>query len=345
MDKLDKILDDLITDKDVDVKDLTYLLENKNEDLTLKVYKLANYIKNKFYKNFVYLRGLIEITNVCQNNCYYCGIRKDNKNLKRYILTEEEVLNCCELGANLGIKTFVLQGGETDLFDYISNLIKKIKSKYQDFAITLSLGEQPFDYYKAFKNLGADRYLLRHETISKKHYSLLHPKEMSIKNRKKCLYELKRLNYQVGSGFMVGSPYQNYKNIAKDIVFLKKLNPHMIGIGPFIPHNDTPFKKFEHGSIDDTLFLIALLRIIFKKALIPATTSLETLDKNARIKGLKVGANVIMPNISPPCHKKDYSLYNNKPFEDDIENSVKNLIDDIEKNGYIVKSSKGDSLV
>lgn len=276
--------------------------------------KEAVRLREKYYGNKVYIRGLIEFTNYCKNNCYYCGIRGENKNAERYRLSKEEILSCCEEGYRLGFRTFVLQGGE-DLYyndDRMEEIVRTIHEKYPDCAITLSIGERSYESYKRLKEAGADRYLLRHETANRAHYESLHPAGMSFDNRRKCLFDLKELGFQVGAGFMVGSPGQTTESIAEDLVFLKELEPHMVGIGPFIPHHDTQFKDEKAGSVEDTLLLLSIIRIILPKVLLPATTALGTLDAEGREKGIMAGANVIMPNLSPVSQRKKYELYDNK---------------------------------
>lgn len=281
---------------------------------TENLFLSADKIRKKYYSNKVYIRGLIEISNYCKNNCYYCGIRRDNLNICRYRLEKSEILDSCDIGYLLGFRTFVLQGGEDNHFsdEYICDIIYSIKSKYSDCAITLSIGEKSYESYKKYYDAGADRYLLRHETANAIHYNKLHPDSMSLDERKKCLFNLKDIGYQVGSGFMVGSPFQTVENIVEDLRFLEELMPDMIGIGPFISHHDTPFKEFKNGSLELTLKLIAILRHMFPYSLIPATTALATLGTDGRQQALKVGANVIMPNLSPTEYRNFYSLYDNK---------------------------------
>ena len=271
-------------------------------------------LREKYYGNKVYMRGLIEFTNFCKNNCYYCGIRRDNKNASRYRLTEEEILDCCKNGYELGFRTFVLQGGEDPYFtdEKIVDIVKKIRNSYPDCAITLSIGEKNKESYRLYKEAGADRYLLRHETANEDHYRHLHPEQMSLANRKQCLRDLKELGYQTGAGFMVGAPGQTLECLAEDLIFLKELNPEMVGIGPFIPHHDTKFADEPAGSVELTLFLLSVLRIILPKCLLPATTALGTADPKGREKGLLAGANVVMPNLSPVKDRKKYELYDNK---------------------------------
>ncbi len=286
----------------------------KDEDTVVCLRKEADRLRQKYYGNKVYMRGLIEFTNFCKNNCYYCGIRRDNKNANRYRLTEEEILECCENGYGLGFRTFVLQGGEDPYFtdERIVDIVKKIRNTYPDCAITLSIGEKTKESYRLYKEAGADRYLLRHETANEDHYRHLHPEQMSLRNRKQCLRNLKELGYQTGAGFMVGAPGQTLECLAEDLIFLKKLNPEMVGIGPFIPHHDTKFAKEPAGSVEMTLFLLSVLRIILPKCLLPATTALGTADPRGREKGLLAGANVVMPNLSPVKERKKYELYDNK---------------------------------
>ena len=271
-------------------------------------------IREIYYGKKVFTRGLIEYTNYCKNDCYYCGIRKSNTNAKRYRLTEDEIMACCENGYELGFRTFVLQGGEDAYYtdDRMVAIIKKIKEAYPECALTLSIGEKSYESYKRFREAGADRYLLRHETANEEHYRKLHPEKMSLAVRKNCLYDLKKLGYQVGAGMMVGSPYQTTEDLAEDLVFLEELQPEMVGIGPFIPHHDTQFSKEPAGSVEMTLFLLAVIRILLPKVLLPATTALGTMDPLGREKGLQAGANVVMPNLSPVKNRKQYELYDNK---------------------------------
>ena len=271
-------------------------------------------LRKKYYGDKVYTRGLIEFTNYCKNNCYYCGIRRGNRNAKRYRLTEEEILACCENGYELGFRTFVLQGGEDPYYsdERMEHIIRRIKEKYPECAVTLSIGERSMESYQRFRKAGADRYLLRHETADETHYRMLHPEEMSLQNRMECLKNLKTLGYQVGAGFMVGSPNQTEECLAEDLLFLKELAPQMVGIGPFIPHHDTAFAKEPAGSVELTLYLLSVIRILLPKVLLPATTALGTMDPRGREKGLAVGANVVMPNLSPVKNRKQYELYDNK---------------------------------
>lgn len=296
------------------INELAEIIESYAQSGCTGLYESATQLREKFYGRKVYFRGLVEFSSYCKNDCYYCGIRRSNKNAVRYRLSPDEILSCCENGYRLGFRTFVLQSGE-DLYytdDIICHIVYGIKSKFPDCAVTLSIGEKSRKAYQDYYNSGADRYLLRHETALDEHYKMLHPQEMSLENRKRCLYDLKDIGYQVGAGFMVGSPFQKAENLAADLVFLRELRPHMIGIGPFIPHCDTKFANEQSGSVKLTLVMLALLRIMLPDALIPATTALGTADPLGREKGLKAGANVVMPNLSPANHRRDYSLYDNK---------------------------------
>jgi len=272
--------------------------------------------KKEIYQNKVFIRGLIELSNYCKNNCLYCGIRAANKDISRYRLNEEQVLDCAKHGYELGFRTFVLQGGEDPAYSDkdICNMVGSIKELFPDCAVTLSIGEKSYESYKAYKQAGADRYLLRHETATKEHYKQLHPETMSFENRLRCLQDLKALGYQVGSGFMVGSPYQTPLHLVADLRFLQKLQPDMIGIGPFIPHHQTPFAKEKQGDLHLTLRMLAILRLMFPKALLPSTTALGSIDPDGRTMGLQCGANVVMPNLSPLNVRELYKIYDNKAY-------------------------------
>lgn len=305
----------------------------------------ADKVRRANYGTDVFLRGLIEFTNYCRNDCYYCGIRCSNKNANRYRLSKEEILNACKEGYKLGYRTFVLQGGE-DLFytdDKILDIVSSIRSEYEDCAITLSIGERSYSSYKAYYEAGANRFLLRHETADEKHYSMIHPDSMSLNNRKECLFNLKNIGYQVGSGFMVGSPYQTIDNIVSDLRFLQELEPDMIGIGPYITHGDTPFKGFDNGSVKLTLRLISILRLLFPYALIPSTTALGTLSPTGREDGLKAGANVVMPNLTPVKYREKYEIYENKICTGEEAAECRGCLERrIEVAGYRAVTSRGD---
>lgn len=294
--------------------ELTQLIAQNPDGPSRGILAASAKLRRDNYGDGVFLRGLIEFTNYCHSNCYYCGIRRDNKTVRRYRLSREEILSCCESGYALGFRTFVLQGGEDPYFntEKIRRLIWDIKSRYPDCALTLSIGERPRADYKAFRDAGADRYLLRHETANDAHYGKLHPPELSGRRRRECLYTLKELGFAVGAGFMVGSPFQTEEKLAEDLLFLKELQPDMVGIGPFIPHADTPFGSYPQGSLEQTLLMVSLARILLPGALLPATTALGTIHPTGREQGLLAGANVVMPNLSPVHVRKDYSLYNNK---------------------------------
>ena len=307
-----ELVEKLSTQRNLHDHELKTLLETNSIDEAL--FRIANHRRKEIYGDDVYIRGLIEFTNYCRNNCYYCGIRRDNTRAERYRLSKEEILACCAEGYTLGFRTFVLQGGEDPYYtdDRVCQIVSEIRTRYPDCAITLSIGEKSRESYQAFFDAGANRYLLRHETANEQHYSKLHPGSMSLQNRKRCLYDLKDIGYQVGSGFMVGSPYQTTENLIEDLRFLQELQPAMIGIGPYITHTETPFAAFASGSLALTLRLIAVLRLMFPYALIPATTALGTIHPQGRELGLKAGANVVMPNLSPVRVRKLYDLYDNK---------------------------------
>ena len=302
-------------------------------------------MRKKYYGKDVYIRGLIEFSNYCRNDCYYCGIRTSNKNVSRYRLTEEEILQCADEGYELGFRTFVLQGGEDMSFttEKIAEIVRNIKNRHDDCAVTLSVGERDYDTYKYWFDAGADRYLLRHETATNEHYRKLHPENLSLENRKRCLFNLKDIGYQVGAGFMVGSPYQTTKNLVNDLLFLKELNPHMIGIGPYISQQDTPFADMENGTLEQTLFLLGILRVMFPNVLLPSTTALGTIAPNGRELGLRAGANVVMPNLSPVSVRKKYQLYDNKICTgEESAQCAGCLRRRIESVGYEMTVSRGD---
>jgi biotin synthase len=305
---------DYIKNKHRDVSDheLKRLIENADGEQEL--FQKADSVRREYYGTDVYIRGLIEFSNHCKNNCYYCGIRSGNQQVERYRLGKDEILSCCKQGYGLGFRTFVLQSGEDVFFtdEMMCDIISEIKKLYPDCAVTLSLGEKPYNTYKAFFDAGGDRYLLRHETANNDHYHLLHPNNMSLEKRKQCLWELKEIGFQVGRGFMVGSPYQTTDCIIEDLRFLQKLQPDMIGIGPYLSHKNTPFHDCQNGDLQMCLRLIAILRLMFPYALIPATTALGTIDTKGRELGLMAGANVVMPNLSPVKIRKQYELYDHK---------------------------------
>lgn len=336
-------IDSLRKNHDLPYECLVDLIECS--DVESDLFSAADKVRREIYGTDVYIRGLIEFTSYCKNNCYYCGIRRDNKNAQRYRLSDNDIMVCCREGYSLGYRTFVLQGGE-DMFytdSKICSIVYKIKSEYPDCAVTLSLGERSAESYKSFFKSGASRYLLRHETADEGHYRKLHPYEMSLENRKKCLFSLKEIGYQVGSGFMVGSPYQTIDNLISDIRFLQKLDPDMIGIGTYITHKDTPFSDRENGDIYLSLRIIAILRLMFPHALIPATTALGTVHPQGREMALKAGANVVMPNLSPINVRKKYALYDNKICTDEESAQCRECLEKrICDAGYRVVTSVGD---
>lgn len=310
-----------------------------------ELFERADKVRRSIYGDKVYIRGLIEISNYCKNNCYYCGIRCGNKNVSRYRLDKEDILSCCSEGYRLGFRTFVMQGGEDNYYsdELMCDIISEIRRNYPDCAITLSLGEKSRETYEAYYRAGANRYLLRHETAESEHYNKLHPENMSLETRKKCLFDLKEIGFQTGAGFMVGSPYQTTDNIISDLRFLQELEPDMIGIGPFLRHNETPFAEFENGSMELTLRLLAVLRLIFPYVLLPSTTALGTIHPNGRELGLKAGANVVMPNLSPADTRKLYELYENKICTgEEAAESLERLKEKVENAGYRIVTERGD---
>ena len=303
-------------------------------------------LRRQYYGDKVYTRGLIEFTDYCKNDCYYCGIRRGNSHAKRYRLSREEILDCCGNGYELGFRTFVLQGGEDPYYtdERMTEIISSIRRGWPDCAITLSIGEKSYESYRLFKEAGADRYLLRHETASDELYRRLHPEEMLLSRRKQCLYDLKSLGYQVGAGFMVGSPGQTIEHLAEDLMFLKELEPQMVGIGPFIPHHETRFAKETAGSVGLTLFLLSVIRILLPKVLLPATTALGTMDPLGREKGLAAGANVVMPNLSPVKNRKQYDLYDNKICTGEEAAECRGCLERrVLSTGYRIVAERGDA--
>lgn len=340
-----ELIEKLKQDRDLPNDELKILLENDASDPLL--YQTADHIRREIYGDQVYLRGLIEFSNHCRNNCYYCGIRAGNKNIARYRLHKPEILSCCREGYQLGFRTFVLQSGEDAYYTdtMICEIVSEIKEEFPDCAVTLSIGEKSRSSYQAYFQAGASRYLLRHETADAWHYQKLHPVTMSLENRKRCLYDLKEIGYQIGSGFMVGSPYQKTEFIIEDLRFLQELQPDMIGIGCYITHPDTPFASFENGSLLLTLRLLSVLRLMFPYALIPATTALGTIHPQGRELGLKAGANVIMPNLSPVSVRKLYSLYENKICTGEEAVQCRSCLERrVTSAGYRIVTSIGDRI-
>lgn len=345
MNKVIELIDKLSEIHSLSVDEYAYLINNRSPVAEEYIRKKADEARKAVYGNSVYIRGLIEISNICKNNCYYCGIRAGNSECQRYRLTPEEIFSCCEDGYELGFRTFVLQGGEDSFFtdNILCDLIKKIKKSFPDCAVTLSLGERSRESYQALFDAGADRYLLRHEAVNETLYSKLHPQDLSIKNRLNCLQELKSIGYQVGCGFMVGAPYQTTNHIAEDLKFIEEFKPHMCGIGPFIPHKNTIFKNEKSGSVDLTCYLLSIIRIMHPHILLPATTALGTAESDGRERGILSGANVIMPNLSPESVRKKYDLYDNK-LSTGAESAehIKELKDRMKNIGYDVVIARGD---
>lgn len=338
----------LAHEHELDRNEWIELIEGQDDELYDFVAARARMVREEHYGKDVYVRGLIEFSNICKNDCYYCGIRKSNEMVNRYRLTDEQILACCEIGYNVGYRTFVLQGGEDGYYtdERMCKLVSEIRYRYPDCAITLSIGERSYDSYKKLREAGADRYLLRHETADSEHYSKLHPSELSLDNRKTCLWNLKELGYQVGAGFMVGAPFQTAENLADDMLFLKELNPAMVGIGPFIPCKETPFGHHSAGTLEQTLYLLALIRLMLPKVLLPATTALGTIAEDGRERGILSGANVIMPNLSPKDVRDDYMLYDNKLRSgSESAEHIEELSRRMESIGYKIVFSRGDSLM
>lgn len=331
--------------RDISIEQLEYLLTTENKDCLKMLREEAVQTAQKIYGNRVFIRGLIEFTNYCKNDCYYCGIRRSNHCADRYRLTKEEILSCTDTGYELGFRTFVLQGGEDPYFTdaRICELVSEIRQKHPDCAITLSIGEKSKESYKRYFDAGADRYLLRHETANGTHYRRLHPDELSLEHRKQCLWDLKEIGYQVGCGFMVGSPGQTTETLYEDLQFIRELMPHMVGIGPFIPQKDTTFAREPAGTMEQTLRLLSIIRLIHPHVLLPATTALGTIHPKGRELGIQSGANVVMPNLSPVDVRDKYKLYDNKICTGDeaaecrfcMENRMKSI-------GYQVVVSRGD---
>ena len=328
------------------------ILERDEFEQLLTVSYDAKYLHQKaveaqrqVYGNKIFIRGLIEFTNVCKHNCYYCGLRRDNKGLSRYRLSPEQILECCRSGYGMGFRTFVLQGGEDDYFcdDKLCAIVRNIKAAYPECAITLSVGERSRESYRALFNAGADRYLLRHETATVSHYVSLHPPNMSLENRKNCLRDLKEIGYQVGCGFMVGSPGQTVDHIVNDLLFIKELEPEMVGVGPFIPHAATPFSAEKTGELQLVLNILAILRLMKPNLLLPATTALGTIHPQGREMGILAGANVVMPNLSPTDTRKKYLLYDSKIGTEDDPANAREVIDKkMQAIGYEVVTARGD---
>lgn len=343
---MEKILLKLYKENNLSTEELLELLKNMDSKDEAILYKYARATKERVYGKGVYFRGLIEFSNYCQRDCLYCGLRKDNKKVCRYRLNSEEIISSCREGYELGYRTFVLQSGEDPYYsiDYLSKLIKEIKKNFKGLALTLSIGEKTKEEYQKLFHAGADRFLLRHETSNIELYERLHP-HGKFETRKRSLEILSEIGYQTGAGFMVGLPGQNNKDLIEDLIFLKRMEVHMVGIGPFIPHPNTPLGEEEGGRVEETLKMLALTRLLLPEVLLPATTSMETLDIRGREKALEAGANVIMPNLSPANAKRNYEIYQGKAYSE--ENSEKDFLDiknRIEKIGLKVDLSRGDHI-
>lgn len=340
-----QLVDKLEKEKILTPDEFRELLTCEDTDTVQYLKERAREVRERIYSNHVYIRGLIEISNICKNDCYYCGIRKSNKNCSRYRLSTEDILSCCKIGYPLGFRTFVLQGGEDGHYtdEILCNIISSVKSEFPDVAVTLSLGERSQESYKKLFNAGADRYLLRHETANKEHYSRLHPDSMSYDNRMRCLSDLKEIGFQTGCGIMVGSPFQTIDNIVEDLLFMSEFKPEMVGIGPFIPHNETPFSEYPHGSVQLTLKILSIVRLMLPNVLLPATTALGSVEADGREQGILCGANVVMPNLSPPNVREKYTLYNNKLSSGAEAGESLNLLKEkMKKIGFKIVTSRGD---
>ncbi len=344
IDTVKKLIDKLEKEKSLTLSEYKALADGYTKETAEYAKQKAVKIRKSVYGNAVYIRGLIEISNICKNNCLYCGIRASNSKCDRYRLTKEQILECCDVGYQNGFRTFVLQGGEDAYFsdDVVCDIVSQIKSKYKDCAITLSLGERTEQSYKKLYNAGADRYLLRHETANADHYSKLHPESMSLEHRLACLQNLKQIGFQTGLGFMVGSPYQTSDTLAEDLKLIETFSPQMCGIGPFIPHPDTPFGEFEGGTVEFTCYLLSLIRIMKPNILLPATTALGSVMEGGRELGIQSGANVVMPNLSPKDVREKYEIYKNKlSTGGESVQGLHDLKDSINKIGYEIVTDIG----
>ncbi len=339
------LIDRLCENHALSVEEYAQLIDGRDGEAARLLAARADAVRREVYGNRVFIRGLIEISNICKNDCLYCGIRRSNRSCVRYRLEKDDILTCCEEGYALGFRTFVMQGGEDAFFtdEVMTDIVRAIKARYPDCAVTLSLGERGDESYARLREAGADRYLLRHETASPAHYARLHPAEMSFANRMRCLRELKALGYQVGCGFMVGSPHQTTRELAADLKFIEEFAPQMVGIGPFIPHAATPFAGHPAGTVELTCYLLSVIRLIHPNALLPATTALGSIDPKGREKGILAGANVVMPNLSPAAVRKKYELYNNKLSDgDESAQCVAHLRQSMAAIGYEIVTARGD---
>ncbi len=345
MQELYSLIEKLNTTHSLSEEEYVRLIDGRTPQLAEMLAQRAVAVRKSIYGNDVYIRGLIEISNICRNDCLYCGIRKSNRSCTRYRLTPEQILSSADAGYELGFRTFMMQGGEDGFFtdEVLVPLIRELKRRYPDVAVTLSLGERSAESYRTLFNAGADRYLLRHETADPKHYAKLHPAKLSWQHRMDCLQTLKDIGYQVGAGFMVGSPYQTTAHLAKDLKFIEIFKPDMCGIGPFIPHHETPFADRPAGTVELTCYLLSIIRLIHPPVLLPATTALGTIAPRGREQGILSGANVIMPNLSPEDNRKNYELYDNK-LVTGLESAEKvlELKEDMRSIGYEIVCARGD---
>ncbi len=340
-----ELIDKLHISHSLTHEEWTALLSTYNEEDRLYAADRARAVTDEIYGKDVFIRGIVEFSNTCNKNCYYCGLRAGNTKLERYRLSIDDIMDCCKDGYEFGFRTFVLQSGEDPYYttEMICELVKRIKKEFPDCAVTLSIGEKSYEDYKAFKDAGADRYLLRHETANEEHYGKLHPENMSWANRMRCLNDLKSLGFQTGCGVMIGSPEQTIDCLADDMLYMEKLKPEMIGLGPFLPHSDTPFRDKPKGSYEMTLFMISLCRLMLPHALIPATTALGTIKPDGREQGILAGANVIMPNLSPVRVRDKYMLYDNKICTGDASSGCRACIEArVQSVGYNVAITRGD---
>ena len=339
------LIDRLLKNRNLTDEELTGVLLCDDPEFNEYLFEQARKVREEIYGRDVFVRGLIEFTNYCRNNCYYCGIRRENSNVLRYRLSEEEIIACSDMGYELGFRTFVLQGGEDPYFtdERIVSIVKKIKEHHPDTAVTLSIGERERESYQKFYDAGADRYLLRHETADKSHYEMLHPSDMSYEHRMKCLKDLQEIGFQTGCGMMTGSPGQTIDNLICDLRFIQRFKPEMVGMGPFIPHHDTKYADHEPGNVGMTLRLLSVVRLMLPEVLLPATTALGTVDPHGREKGLMAGANVVMPNLSPVSVRKKYQLYDSKICTgDEAAECIRCMSERIERTGYRIKTDRGD---
>ncbi|MCX7842095.1 MAG: [FeFe] hydrogenase H-cluster radical SAM maturase HydE [Clostridia bacterium] len=343
---MDTLLEKLYIENNLQKDELAWLIGNISDEEKESLFDYALKTRRRYYGNKVYMRGLIEFSNICRQNCLYCGLRASNSKVERYRLTREEILDCCREGYGLGYRTFVLQSGEDPWYtaERLGDIIRGIKSLFPDTAVTLSIGERSYEEYKELLGAGADRYLLRHEAASRELYEKLHP-DMDFDNRINCLKNLKSLGYQVGAGFMVGLPGQTPQHLAEDLCFLKKLEPHMIGIGPFIPHSETPLAGEKGGTVEDTLVMLAIARLLVPDSLMPATTAMGSLHKKGRELALKAGANVVMPNLSPVSVRAKYEIYEGKICTGDEAAHCRHCIEGrIRSAGFEADMGRGDSV-